>query len=297
MKIIILVTFLILVETEMHAQGWGLKTINFENTEHLDTSLFKLDNASCWTIGKPNKSILDSAFSLPNAIITDTVNPYSVNCNSSFIIKLSSDFCYTMSFKLKYDTEYCMDGLIIEMTVDTGETWINLCDNYTYYEHETSFPGHWHDLDMPINDTCTLFNGEVGISGSGSQLINMNFGWYPVLRSLWEPWRIRFRFISDSNDTFQDGFLIDEIKIDQYNCTGGIVENQFQDFVVFPNPASDLLYLNSNVIMKDIRIINSVGETVLVAENNISPINIYALPAGFYFTCVSGFNAQKFIKL
>jgi len=39
---------------------------------------------SLWQIGAPNKHAFDSAYSAPFVLITDTVNPYSTNVDTSY---------------------------------------------------------------------------------------------------------------------------------------------------------------------------------------------------------------------
>jgi hypothetical protein len=65
--------------------------INFDNdTIHqklieIDTINYKRNN---WQIGKPNKAKFTSALSIPNAIVTDTTNPYTANDTSVFVLKI-----------------------------------------------------------------------------------------------------------------------------------------------------------------------------------------------------------------
>ena len=62
----------------------GADTI-FDNSVNveLDTS-----NSNIWQIGASQKIIFDSAATVPNAIVTDTINSYPVNNVSRFTIKI-----------------------------------------------------------------------------------------------------------------------------------------------------------------------------------------------------------------
>ena len=114
---------------------------NFEGTV-LQTCNLSIDSISnsnnIWQIGQPQKNIFDSASSLPNAIVTDLTNPYSINDTSSFIITHVAGMGFWMghtfdlSFDYFVDTDSLNDYGIIEFSPDNGATWCNLNDNSTY---------------------------------------------------------------------------------------------------------------------------------------------------------------------
>ena len=69
-------------------------------------------------------------------------------------------------------------------------------------------------------------------------------------------------------------------------CNGGvnaIDELQF-NAEVYPNPASEIIHLNSNQKIKYFNIYNSLGKTILNASNlsNSASINISAFTSGIY---------------
>ena len=74
--------------------------------------------------------------------------------------------------------------------------------------------------------------------------------------------------------------FIDDITIDLYN---DIKENE-NIFNIYPNPANDVLTINSNTTMNQITMINSLGQVVLNVEPNTNfyQININTLPEGIY---------------
>ena len=61
----------------------------------LDTSA-----SNIWQIGKPQKIIFDSASTVPNAIVTDTINFYPINNISRFGIKILDE--YTKQLEVAY---------------------------------------------------------------------------------------------------------------------------------------------------------------------------------------------------
>jgi hypothetical protein len=80
-----------------------------------------------------------------------------------------------------------------------------------------------------------------------------------------------------------------------------INENEFsQQINIYPNPASDILNIETNMIFNSIEIIDIEGRTVLNTSFNNS-IDISKLPAGNYFITLRGGNnemtSRKFTKL
>ncbi len=81
----------------------------------------------------------------------------------------------------------------------------------------------------------------------------------------------------------------------------GIDETVKNDFSVYPNPANDILFVETvhaqSLPDQTYRITNIMGQTLLQGSINaeIQQINIASLPAGLYFLSV-GNTTQKFVK-
>ena len=62
--------------------------IDFENTTSYYNCLIQRDSTdtlNMWQIGKPHKTVFDSAYSPVNVIVTDTANTYKPNDTSVFM--------------------------------------------------------------------------------------------------------------------------------------------------------------------------------------------------------------------
>lgn len=139
MKNIILAVILVLLLSNVMAQYTILyaDTIDFEkpcNYLFIDTSATNL-----WQKGIPGKTILDSAYSVPNSIITDTVNYYPTNNLSSFVLKLEPGsfglgYNTDISFWHKFDTDSINDYGVVEVSYDTGNVWKVLRTDTTYID-------------------------------------------------------------------------------------------------------------------------------------------------------------------
>ena len=104
--------------------------------------IISLDSSSnnIWQIGKPQKTLFYRASTLPNAIITDTLNPYPPNDTSSFKFNFRmSAFpgrpIVAIRWKQKLDMVSHHSGGILEFSRNGG-TWENAFNNpdvYNFY--------------------------------------------------------------------------------------------------------------------------------------------------------------------
>ena len=56
---------------------------NYKKYFYIDSN----DVNNIWQIGKPNKSVVNVAYSIPNCLASDTTNPYPPNNNSSLYFR------------------------------------------------------------------------------------------------------------------------------------------------------------------------------------------------------------------
>lgn len=81
--------------------------------------------------------------------------------------------------------------------------------------------------------------------------------------------------------------------------TAGLKQLTAQKVTLYPNPATDVLTLNSIESISNITVTDVTGKTV-ITKNNTSQINVEQLPAGVYFLQVTldkRIHRDKFIKL
>lgn len=102
-------------------------------------------------------------------------------------------------------------------------------------------------------------------------------------------------FWQDGNLVYQNGDLdCDEIYeqhhfgIDEFDNESGLI--------IYPNPSHDVLYVLSKNINLEYRIINLMGQTLIVGEiiSENQQINVSSLPKGIYFITVNN-ASQKFV--
>ena len=84
-------------------------------------------------------------------------------------------------------------------------------------------------------------------------------------------------------------------------CTTSNTENNLRDilFNIYPNPSNDIIYLNSKIVVDNIRVIDALGKEVNDYSFNNKILNVNALSSGVYFIQIE-FNdvlfSQKFFK-
>lgn len=219
--------------------------INFDSTVnyiHIDTSAQNI-----WQIGRPQKALFNSAYSAPNAMITDSHNAYPANNHSFFDLYVGSFnsqmYPYNLFFDFyhKYDTDTLKDGGYITVSWDKGLTWANII-------HDTNCAMYctpsWSFLVPEPNlyaDSDTLFNGELGFSGRSNGWIHSIMAWHDIPIKTINPsdtMIIRFHFISDGFDHQKEGWMIDQIRLYSVDLGGEIREliNVGDIANVFPNP-------------------------------------------------------------
>lgn len=248
---------------------------------HYDSS-----GSNLWQVGKPSKSIFDSAATRPNAMLTDTVNFYPANDTSSFYFGIKPiQFGFgvlAMQWKQKLDMDFRHDGGIIEFSQDTGRTWTSVFDNPYVY--------NFYGFDPANQDS--LQSGEMAFTGTDSTWKDIwlcfDISWL-VSSTQSDTLLVRFRFVSDSVDNPREGWMIDNMLA---HLTFIHTVNEFADdeyMKVFPNPTSGKIDIETRKqvglhIIEEMDLINSSGQ--VVESFGTSPtkfsINIGHHPPGTY---------------
>jgi hypothetical protein len=227
-----------------------------------------------WQIGKPNKTVFNSAESSPNVIITDTLRPYPAADTSVFILKAPAHafaygwmnpwLCYLQfSYKLNKDSNAIAR---MEFSDNRGLYWYNLKDTVpTYFG-----AAYWHKFNFPDSsmgwDTVTLTNFISAYPGVDTVLF-------------------RFTFISDTVTTGKDGWMIDDIRM--YYFWEGVSNTANESGLsIYPNPSKGNIYIHANTKITgnaDAVIYDMEGREVY--RTDCPPINGYLslpLPDGVY---------------
>jgi hypothetical protein len=195
-----------------------------------------------WQVGRPQKVFFDSAYSPLNALVTDTIHPYSNSNSSYFDIKLPSPYFFNviLSFKHKYQTDSLIDGGYLEISYDGGTTWTNILQD--------THPIEYFAFENLYTNTDTLYNGVNGFSGTSSGWVTttIQWNWDFAAKGTNDDKYIRFHFISDSNQTNKAGWIIDNLVLLNVKFPlGGISEipRSGIPMELYPNPADRFINL------------------------------------------------------
>ena len=259
---------------------WGiwscLNLITFDPGDTLYPHAITIDTTvyhhNIWQIGAPHKTVFTSAYSLPNVIVTDALNPYPVNDTSVFYLKipnhLSSLSVVGFYYQLNIDS-----GAIakIEISEDNGLDWVNYIDS------------------LP---SCFSYNDDTPVNLSSSTTGWTYFGLYGNYECADIPsdtFLFRFTFISDSIPTTKDGWMIDNIFV-QFWCDANVSQIQNNGFIlIFPNPAYDNLNITSSTPITQLTITNLLGQSIYTLQPNTenAQVDVSGLPPGVYFVKVN----------
>ena len=255
-----------------------------------------------WQIGKPYKAAFDTAYSVPNAIMTDTLNPYPINNHSTFEYLFTKpdwaqDRCFSalkLYFMHKFETDMLSDGGYIEISYDKGNIWTNVLNDNS--ASSVTFQNFYNSDD-------TIKGGENAFSGLYTDewlYSGVEWCWYNDDKALeLDSLIIRFSFFSDGIDNSKAGWIIDNIYflIEDY-CTIGIndIENDIETFI-YPNPVSDIsiLELPDNDSNYYVQIFNIQGKEVFscISRNSIE-INRNYFNTGIYFYKINNAENKTF---
>ncbi len=242
------------------------------------------DTNNIWQIGKPQKPIFNAATSLPNVIVTDTINSYPPNNVSRFYTKMyawTNSGIFAWQWKQKLDMNPNHTGGMIEFSQDQGQTWQNVFNNPYVYNFYGFLP----------NNQDTLPTGEYVFSGTDSTWrdiwLCLDFSWVSISP---DTVYFRFSFISDSSNIKKEGWMIDNMNAHATMIHTAVSGQHFDKYLnVYPNPTSDLLFIEAQKIqgfhiIENMQLIDNLGNIVEEWKNIPTKffIKTQKYPGGLY---------------
>ena len=250
--------------------------------------------APLWQIGRTHKSFFTTDSAGAIALMTDTLNPYHVNANNSFIIKVPRWLNPIVDFWHKYQTDSGHDGGTVEYSLDHGTTWSNIMGTCSV-DSSTGTPGLYTTNCYSAIDTLT--SGIPAFTGSASVIQYSRFQFFTAIpvRSTsgsgceWmvDTFYVRFRFISDSVPDSLAGWEIDSIKIETDNYGSGYVSNINKKgyLTTYPNPSVDGIFtfpVLENEQDAKLIVYNAMGQKIL-DRNYVRNLDLSRYSKGVYF--------------
>jgi hypothetical protein len=209
MKIKLLVfTSLILNSVNAFSQTMYQQYFDGADTSASNSIIINLDTScynNVWQVGKPQKTIFHSAATVPNVIVTDTINNYPPNDTSRFAFSFYNQYPWNplaVQWMQKLDMDRHRDGGIIEFSGDSGATWQNAFNNtnvLNFYGYQTA-------------NKDTLLTGEYAFSGKDTNWRNV---WLCIKPNMFPNMnqKVMFRFTlkTDSINNSHEGWMIDNM--------------------------------------------------------------------------------------
>lgn len=262
---------------------------SYESFFHFDTSA-----SNIWQVGRPQKTIFDSAATLPNALVTDTVNTYPANNISRFtrgfnFRPMSLNGAIAFRWKQKLDLDANQDGAIIEYSVDTGKTWVNVFNNPQVY--------NFYGFDFKNADT--LLTGEYAFSGTDTVWRDIWLCFHPAILKQTDTFMLRYTLKTDSIDNNREGWMMDNmlLHLTMFHTVNNV--DPANTFLVYPTITSGVVKVavgNSGSRIQAIVIADAHGKITKRYNNLMEPVvlDISGLPQGQYFVHV---QADKKIEV
>ncbi|MFO7670291.1 MAG: T9SS type A sorting domain-containing protein [Bacteroidales bacterium] len=273
----IFIIFALIAEFANAQEGYYL--LNFEDElttqHHLTIDSISNPNNS-WRIGKPNKTYFTEAFSLPNVIVTDTINSYPTNDSSVFIFThyVSSGYVQGHTADMygwyRVDSDSLKDFGRIEFSPDNGKLWIDLINDTIH----APIWGSPKPVLTGISD-WTLFH---------VILAHMGFEY-----ELGDTVLFRFTFISDEVDNHRDGLMFDDLAFSDIVEGMKLLERSEFNSTIFPNPGNQMVTIefeNYNILPVLLEIFDYTGKLIFRGsggEQGYFRVDVSAFKSGGYF--------------
>jgi hypothetical protein len=184
------------------------EVFNFDGGTWPDNYTLEIERSgknNCWETGIPKKKKnIKKAHSVPGLIITKRCKSYPPNNVSSFIIRHTDQGGYSMPHTARLSGYYNVnsDSLndygTIEISPDSGKTWISLISDTVYQSHYhwitpkpvlTGNSNGWQKFEVSLAELGKVFSVK-----SGATIL------------------FRFSFISDSKKNKLDGLAYDNLQ-------------------------------------------------------------------------------------
>lgn len=264
-KKLLFLTFLTLTLNLAHAQ-FGPYQQYFDGADTLAQNsifpVFDTSSTNIWQIGPPQKTIFDGAATTPNVLVTDTINTYPKGNTSSFQIQFGTSYwkiaLYKVAFrwKQKLDLDTNHDGAIVEYSLDTGATWVNVFNNPNVY--------NFYGFDSLTNKD-TLQDGTFAFSGTDTTWRDIWLCFDGNVFNGSDSFFIRYTLRTDTADNNKEGWMIDNMMAQPtYFHTVSKIDPD-KSFIVYPTITAGPVTINSadNVSRLDnVQLVDATGKLI-----------------------------------
>ncbi|MBQ9435327.1 MAG: thiol protease/hemagglutinin PrtT [Bacteroidales bacterium] len=212
--------------------------------------------------------------------VTPTPDQYEPNNTSSTAYNLGTINSASTSYNINAN---------FHLTTDNDYYKINLPLGYTYTINANLLDSY--------NDNSYTADAKFAISQNGSSW-SSNYGTYMSAMNIENGGTLWFRVLPYTDHEIGTYQL--RIKISRINNTG-IKDFNEEQIILYPNPASDKLYLTmaEGIEVKQIELLNSTGQLIHTFNGNERDFNVGDLPSGLYIMRIvtsEGVLTKKWVK-
>ncbi len=265
-----IVCFLIL-SFSAKAQGYWQQYFDGDDTVGSPLALIvEIDTAggNVWQVGPPQKTIFNAPATVPNVIVTDTINAYPANDTSSFYFEVPVWInwgIFAVQWKQKLDLDSAMDVGTLSYSGDGGATWTEVFGDPALY----NFYGF-----QPTN-VDTVQNGMTGFTGTDTTWRDIwlcyQMSWLQQF-SVNDTITFRFTITSDSLNNQSEGWMIDNLMchLTMTHTAKGEQRDAYQK--VFPSVTTGVVNIETMAlteyhIIENMQLIDGAGRVVREWKN------------------------------
>ena len=211
-----------------------------------------------------------------------------------------------VSFYHKWDMDSLTEGAWIDISYNNGLSWKNIIYDTAMLSNNWPFINsvNLYGVNDTLNNGIPAFTG----SSDGWVLTQFQWIWFLVAKDYCLPENdtilLRFHFLSDSNETAKDGWMIDDFFIDGIMFLGSIGEfENAEPLKLWPNPVSDELYLRMDGQRIFSAEVFSFEGRLVCAFNDpsgLEKLSLQQLKPGLYWVMVQSddgkYGRQCFVK-
>ncbi|MBY0426484.1 MAG: T9SS type A sorting domain-containing protein [Cytophagales bacterium] len=273
--------------------NWYSNKVNFETSpSNLEIST---SAGNTWQIGNPSKTLFNSGFNSPKAIVTNLTSAPGVTVSEFTYWIDSLGATSIINFDQRLDLDPLTDTARIfakfyyaDSSIVILPLYWSLTEIYNPYYYANS-------NDIPCKGLATSTSSSWGRGSvalvflipariADSTYPCSPFQFSDIINHInnYEKVSLVFQFKRTGPST-HEGWIIDNLSV--YSDISGNAEDKKESetpFSIQPNPASDFLTVQGQPQLLEIR--DGYGNKILSTENSInSPLDIQSFPSGIYF--------------
>ena len=273
----------------------------FESNNDVLVSYDEAGSNNVWERGTSSKSTLTDLVALNSKVYATKLSQIYPPNVKSYLVSQCYDLSQTaapiLKFDMAFDTEANADVLYMQYSTNGGNSWslLGSQDNPNWYTSNSGCPncigGEWTgeaditNISGLTNGTRRLYSYDLSSLSSNSNII------------------FRFVFQSDSVNEL-DGVIIDNFVVESTLANS---LNETNSFVVFPNPANEIINISFNsksnekvsFELNDMqgRLIFKKSDVESVIGNFEYGLDVINIPSGFYLLKISQGNYNYSTKI